>query len=485
MPKTIATPKTASWNLIINGKKIAAKSGKTFPVHNPATTLQMGSVAEGGAEDVDLAIKAAQDALTGPWGKMPARERGKLMLRLSALIRENLEELAKLETANAGKPIRDSRDEVNLAADCIEYYGGAANKHFGNTIPVAAKGISMTLREPVGVCALIVPWNYPLVIATWKLGPALGCGNTVVLKPASYTPLTALRLGELALEAGFPSGVLNVITGPGRLLGNALVTHAAVKKISFTGETTTGADIMKLAAPAIKRVSLELGGKSASVIFADADLDVAAQGSVFSVFSNAGQDCCARSRIIVEEKAHDKFLELYMKKVQAIKLGDPMDEKTEVGPMISETQRQKVLGYIKIGENAGAKRVLGGKLPHTGAGYYLEPCILDKVSQDSRVFQEEIFGPVVCITTFKTEEEAVEKANATIYGLSGSIWTGNVGRAIRVAKGVKTGNISVNSSSSVHLESPFGGVGASGVGRELGMEAMNLYSEIKTLFIAQ
>jgi len=469
--------------MIINGKKVGAKSGKTFPVVNPATGMQFASVAEGGAEDVRTAIEAAQAALDGPWSKLTARERGKLMFKLANLMRERGEELARLETANAGKPIRDSRDEAGLAADTIEYYGGAANKYFGNTIPAAAQGLVLTLREPVGVCALIVPWNYPLVIACWKLGPALACGNTVVLKPASYTPLTALKLGELASEAGFPPGVVNVVTGPGRSLGNTLIAHPAVKKISFTGETTTGVEIMKLAAPGIKRVSLELGGKSASVIFADADLEAASQGSVFSVFSNAGQDCCARSRILVEEKAHDKFLELYAKKVQAIKLGDPAKDETEVGPLISETQRQKVMGYIKIGENASAKRILGGKiLP--GPGYFLEPCILDKVGPSARVFQEEIFGPVVSITAFKTEEEAIRLANSTIYGLSGSIWTGSVGRAIRAAKGVKTGNLSVNSSSSVHLESPFGGVGASGVGRELGMAAMDLYSEVKTIFIA-
>ena len=505
--------KTSQWSLIIDGKKVSSSSGKTFAVINPATEEVIALVPEATTKDVDRAVAAAKAALEGPWGKLSSKERARLLFQFAATVRQHTEELALLESTNVGKPIRDARDEAKNVGDSLEYYAGAISKYFGETIPVADKGLNFTLREPIGVCALIVPWNYPMVIATWKLAPALACGNTVVLKPASLTPLTALRLGELALEAGLPNGVVNVIAGPGSVVGARLAEHPDVSKISFTGETATGAQIMRLASNTIKRVSLELGGKSANLIFADCDLDKCVESSIFSVFSNTGQDCCARSRILVEHAIYEKFLDKFVNRTKKIRVGNPLDTTTEVGPMVSKNQKEKVLEYILTGEDAGAKKLTGGtpltlpseqrlrrprcrelceRPPARGEGlkegkskgYYLAPCVLDQVKPSMRVFKEEIFGPVVCVTPFKTEDQATELANNSIYGLSGSIWTSNVTRALRVAKAVKTGNLSINTSHSVHLEAPFGGVKQSGLGRELGMKAMDTYSEIKNVFIS-
>jgi betaine-aldehyde dehydrogenase len=472
--------------LWIDGKSVGALSGKTFPVVNPADGKPLASVSEGGAADIDAAVRAAVKAAAGPWGKTSARARAKVMFEIARLIRENADELVLLETRNAGKPLADSRDEIGLAADVFEYYAGAATKQFGETIPVGASGLDFTLREPVGVCGLIVPWNFPLVIATWKLAPALACGNTMILKPAPETPLTALRLAELCAEAGLPEGVLNVVPGFGPDCGAALVAHPLVRKISFTGSTATGTSIMKSAADGIKRVSLELGGKSPNIVFDDANLDLCVEKSVWSVFGNAGQDCCARSRAIVHHKIYDRFVSQFVARTKKIILGHPEKKGSQIGPLISTRQLERVRGYIEAGKNEKAELLCGGTRPGgaLAKGYYLTPAVFADTKAEMKIVREEIFGPVVTILPFKDEEDAIRLANDSIYGLSGSLWTRDVGRVLRVTRAMQTGVISVNSSSSVHLEAPFGGYKSSGVGRELGLKALDLYSEIKNVFIS-
>ncbi len=472
--------------LWIDGKPAAALSGLAFPVVNPADGEVLANVAEGGAEDVDLAVRAAARAAAGTWGKMSARARAKIMFSISRLVRENLEELALLETRNAGKPLADSRDEIGLAADVLEYYAGAATKHCGETIPVGSSGLDFTLREPVGVCALIVPWNFPLVIATWKIAPALACGNTMVLKPASETPLTALRFAQYCAEAGLPEGVLNVVPGPGPSCGSALVNHPLVRKISFTGSTATGTAIMKSAADGLKRVSLELGGKSPNIVFDDADLELCVEKSVWSVFGNAGQDCCARSRSIIHRRIYDKFVDKFVARTKKIIVGHPEKKGSQIGPLISSRQIQRVRGYIEAGKAEKAELLCGGTRPRGALsnGFYLTPAVFADAKAEMKIVREEIFGPVATIQPFKDEEEAVRLANDSPYGLSGSLWTRDVGRVLRVTRAVQTGVISVNSSASVHLEAPFGGYKSSGVGRELGLTALDLYSEIKNVFVS-
>ena len=484
--KTLEAPLDA--RLWIGGKKHKSSTGKTFPVKNPANGDIIAQVAEGGAEDVDLACRAAAKAAQGPWGKISPRQRARILFDCARKLRDAQEELAQLETRNTGKTLADSRDEAQGVADTFEYYAGAVSKFFGETIPVGAAGLDFTLKQPVGVCALIVPWNYPMMITAWKLAPALACGNTVVIKPASWTPLSALRLAELCAEAGVPEGVINVITGPGGVVGEALAGHPLVRKISFTGETSTGARITKAAADSIKRVSLELGGKSANVVFDDADLDVCVEKSIWSVFSNTGQDCCARSRAIVHHKIYDKFVERVVARTKKIVVGDPLKKGTEMGPMISLKQRDGVAGYVELGKKEGAQVAYWGGVPKDGElakGAYITPAVLAGAKPAMRVVQEEIFGPVLCVLPFKTEEEAVTLANDSPYGLSGSLWTRDIGRALRVARAIQTGNLSINSSSSVHIEAPFGGFKTSGLGRELGMKAMDLYSEVKNVFISE
>jgi acyl-CoA reductase-like NAD-dependent aldehyde dehydrogenase len=475
--------------LMLGGEHVPAAEGGTFAVTEPATGEPLTEVAEAGPEDarraVDVAVRAFEE---GPWPRTSATERGRVLLKASFLVRERLEDLARIESRNVGKPIRDARDELGIVASTLEYWGGAANKIFGETVPIQDPGLDITLREPVGVCALITPWNFPLVISTWKIAPALACGNTIIVKPASYTPLSVLRLADLLLEAGLPSDAISVLPGPGSSVGNALVGDPRVSKIGFTGSTEVGSTIMAMAARNITRVSLELGGKSANVVFADADMDQAVERSVWAVFANTGQDCCARSRALVERSVYDGFVETMARRADELRVGQPLDEATELGPMISAGQRQTSLDYLEVGQKEGARLVTGGDVPSIAGGengFYLRPAVLADVRNDMRVAREEIFGPVASVIPFDTEEEAIRMANDTDYGLSGSIWTRDLGRAIRVAKGIRTGVLSVNSSHSVHTEAPFGGYKRSGIGREMGMHAVNLYTEVKNIYFSE
>jgi len=455
----------------------------TFELIEPATGERLATVPETTREDVDRAVRAADRSFNkGEWRKMHPRERGRVLHRLASLIRDNADELARTESRNVGKPIRDSRDEVGLAADCFEYYAGTTNKIGGQTIPGNPNGVLMTFREPVGVCAIIVPWNFPIAIASWKVSPALAMGNSVVLKPAEQTPMTAMRLEELAREAGVPDGVFQVVTGTGEITGDALVRHPLVRKVAFTGSTEVGANVMRIAADDIKRVSLELGGKSANIIFDDCDFDRAVASAASSALGNAGQDCCARSRVLVQQSIYDKFQKAIVAAFEKTKVGDPLADETEMGPLITAAHRDRVMSYIEAGKSEGATLATGGHA-RGGSGSYLEPTVFLDAKPSMKIAREEIFGPVVAVMPFKDENEAVTMANDSMYGLSGSIWTRDISRALRVARAVQTGNLSINTGSSVHLEAPFGGVKKSGLGRELGLQVLDHYTEWKTVYI--
>jgi betaine-aldehyde dehydrogenase len=446
----------------------------TLTVLNPATEEPIAELEQAGEAETDEAVARAKGAFPA-WRAVSPADRARLLRRLAQLVEENGEELARIESRNVGKPIAGARAEIGMVAQVFHFYAGAVDKHGGETIPVAG-GIAATFREPLGVVGLIVPWNFPANIASWKLGPALACGDTVVLKPAELTPLSALRLGELILEAGIPEGVVNVLVGKGSVVGQRLVEHPDVAKIAFTGSTEVGRRVMQSAAGTIKRVTLELGGKSANVIFEDADLERAAAAAPYAVFDNAGQDCCARSRVLVQKSVYDRFLDLLVEATKGVRVGDPSLEQTEMGPLVSAAQKASVASFV---EDEPAFR---GDVPH-GPGFWY-PCTLVEASNADRVAREEVFGPVAAVIPFDDEADAIRISNDTPYGLSGSIWTRDGARALRVVRATDAGVLSVNANTSVRVQTPFGGFKQSGFGRELGMHALDGYSEIKSVFVS-
>jgi betaine-aldehyde dehydrogenase len=449
----------------------------TLTVIEPATEQVLAELQQAGAEETDAAVARAKAAFPA-WRALAPRDRSQVLRGLADALADGLEELAQLEARNAGKPIADARGEMGMVVECFRYYAGAPERLLGDTIPVAG-GVDMTFREPLGVVALIVPWNFPLTIASWKAAPAIAAGNTIVLKPAELTPLTALELERIALQAGVPEGVINVVVGPGRVVGERLTEHPDVAKVAFTGSTEVGRRIAAVAAGTIKRVTLELGGKSANVVFADADIARAAAAAPMAVFGNAGQDCCARSRILVERSALDAFMAELEPRVRALRVGDPLDEATEIGPLISSSHRDSVASFLAD----GAPVALRGSAPD-GPGYWFAPTVLGPLDNQDRAAREEIFGPIACVIPFDGEAEAIRLANDTIYGLSGSVWTRDGARALRVARAIDTGVISINSNTSVRVSTPFGGFKQSGVGRELGPHALDHYTEVKNVYYA-
>jgi acyl-CoA reductase-like NAD-dependent aldehyde dehydrogenase len=446
----------------------------TLTVLNPATEEPIAELEQAGVDEADEAVERAKSAFPA-WSDVAPADRARLLRRLATLVEENADELARIESLNVGKPISGARGEIGMVAQVFHFYAGAIDKHGGETIPVSG-GVAVTFRESLGVVGLIVPWNFPANIASWKLGPALACGNTVVLKPAELTPLSAIRLGELCLEAGIPEGVVNVLVGKGSVVGQRLIEHADVAKIAFTGSTEVGRLVMQGAAGTIKRVTLELGGKSANVIFEDADLEKAAAAAPYSVFDNAGQDCCARSRILVQRSVYDRFLDLLVAATEGVRVGDPFDEATEMGPLVSAAHRETVASFVE------GEPTYRGETP-SGPGYWY-PCTLVEASNEDRIAREEVFGPVAAVISFEDEADAIRISNDTPYGLSGSIWTRDGARALRVARATEAGVLSVNANTSVRVQTPFGGFKQSGFGRELGMHALEGYSEIKSVFIS-
>ena len=447
-------------------------------VSNPATEQPLAVVEAWGADEVNAAVRLSKRAYP-EWSKVSPSDRALLLRRLANLVTDNLEALARMETDNVGKPISDSRDEVAMVAEVFNFYAGAIDKFRGDTIPVAG-GIDMTFNEPLGVVGAIVPWNFPIAITSWKVGPALACGNSIIVKPAELTPLSAVKLADLALDAGIPPGVFQVVPGHGQVAGSALVVHEDVAKIAFTGSSEVGRSIMAKASKTLKRVTLELGGKSSNIIFEDADLDKAASAAPMAVFGNAGQDCCARSRILIQRSIYDDFVDLLVAASAAIEVGDPLDEDTQMGPLISSDHLDRVKGFIDpLGESLEV--IYQGASPG-GPGHWFAPMLVSTSDPTNRVFQEEIFGPIACLIAFDDEEDAVRLANETCYGLSGSIWTRDGARALRMARSVASGNLSINSNSSVRVATPFGGMKQSGFGRELGLEALLSYSDVKNVF---
>lgn len=471
-------------DLFIDGQYRKPSAGRRTPLVNPATEETFAEIAAADTKELDAAAQSAQAAWEKQWRDLAPGKRAEILFNVARLLREHVEEIAQLETLHIGKPISDARDEAALGARVFEYYAGAVGKFCGQTIPVARGGFDFTLRQPMGVVACIVPWNFPFPIACWKVAPALAAGNCVLLKPATISPLTAIKLGEIAHAAGLPAGVLQVLPGSGSALGEALVTHPLVRKISFTGSTSVGQRIMELAARDLKRISLELGGKSPNVIFADADWQRAAATSPMSVFANTGQDCCARSRVFVEKPIFENFVEQFIASTRKLVTGDPTIAETQLGPMASAAQRKTVEEFIADAKKCGTSVGCGGERLKQ-KGFYLEPTVLVQPKKEDRCWREEIFGPVVCIVPFDDEEQMIRDVNASPYGLSGSLWTNNLSRALRVSRRIESGVISINSHSSVHVEAPFGGFKRSGIGRDLGMAAMEGYTEMKNVYVGE
>ena len=451
----------------------------------PATEEVIAEVAEGDAADIDLAAKAARKAFdSGPWRKMDARDRGKLLYKLADLVEDNIDDLAALETLDNGKPISEARHaDLPLVIDCLRYYAGWADKIHGQTIPIRGDYFCYSRREPLGVAGQIIPWNFPMLMVSWKWGPALAAGCTIVMKPAEQTPLSCLRLGELAMEAGFPEGVINIVPGYGETAGDALVKHKDVDKIAFTGSTEVGQLIMRGAAGTLKRVTLELGGKSPNIVFADADLDAAVQGAMLGMYLNQGQCCCAGSRLFVQEGAHDGVVEKLSKALEARKLGDPFDPKTEQGPQVDKDQYDKIMSYIDHGKGQGANCVTGGER-FGDKGYFIKPTVFTDVKDEMKIATEEIFGPVLTVLKFKDVEEVVRRANATTYGLAAAVWTRDIGKAHSIANRVRAGTVWVNCYDVFDAAAPFGGFKQSGIGRELGEKAIENYTEHKTVTVS-
>ncbi|MBI2153038.1 MAG: aldehyde dehydrogenase family protein [Candidatus Rokubacteria bacterium] len=473
--------------MFIGGNWRPPLSGETYVTINPATEEESARVAKGDERDVDLAVAAARKAFdSGPWPKMSAAERGRLVWKLGDLIMANLDELARLESLCTGKTLFDSgKVEIPFAAEVFRYYAGWATKIHGETLALREGAFTFTLRQPIGVVGAIVPWNFPFLLSSWKIAPALAAGNTVVLKPASLTPLTALKFAELCQEAGLPEGVFNVVTGPGGKAGMALVRDPRVDKVAFTGSTEVGKKIMREAAGTLKRLSLELGGKSPNIVFADADMEAAVKGTMTGIFYNKGEVCAAGSRLFLEEKVHAEFMSKLTERVKGLKVGDPMDKATRMGPVVSKQQMETVLSYIESGKKEGARLVAGGGRANigTGKGFFIEPTIFDGVSNKMKIAREEIFGPVLSVISFKSIEEGIAEGNATTYGLAAAVWTRDVAKALRAARAIRAGTVWVNAYNLFDAALPFGGFKESGFGREMGSAGLDLYTEVKSVWV--
>jgi acyl-CoA reductase-like NAD-dependent aldehyde dehydrogenase len=484
----IATDQTVRNQLFINGEFVDAKSGKTFSTINPATEEKITDVASAGAEDVDAAVRAARAQMEpgSEWQKMKPRDRAKVMWRLADILSKRAEEIGRIETLDNGKPIFESQFvDTPAAAECLYYFAGWSGKVTGETIPIQDNAFTYTLREPIGVVGAIVPWNFPLMLAVWKIAPALACGNTVIVKPASNTSLSLLKFAEYAKEAGLPAGVLNVIPGRGSVVGNAMVDHPGIDAIAFTGSTEVGKELMSRAAKTLKKVSLELGGKSPNVVFADADLEAASRGALNAIFYGKGEVCAAGSRLLVEESVHDALMEKVRDRAEKMVAGDPLHPKTRLGAIVSKEQMDNVMHYIDAGKKEGAKLVAGGERADigTGKGYFVKPTIFDDVDPNMKIAREEIFGPVLATIRFSSADDAIAKANATVYGLAAAVWTRDISRAHRIAKAIKAGTVWVNTYNLYDPALPFGGFKESGFGRDQGRDALEKYTQTKSVWV--